>query len=447
MNPFTNDAPTRRHLLAVAGAAGVLARSSAAPAAGAASAPGGGGAGEIAVAVVGCGGMGRSHLSLLSRREGVRIAWVCDVDADRLAAAARIPEEAGRSAPRATADFREVLADEEVRAVWIATPDHWHAPAAILAADAGRHVYVEKPCSHNVREGRLMVEAARRNGVVMQVGTQSRSTPHVRRAIEKLRSGAIGDVLVAKAWNSQRRGSIGRREPAEPPAALDYDRWVGPAAWHPYRPNLLHGTWRFWRGFGTGDIGNDGVHEIDIARWGLGVDGHPERVAGLGGKFFFDDDQEFPDTQYCLYEWPAPGGIGTRQLVFEQRDWSPYVQEGHENGNAFYGTKGLLVLGKNRGWQLFGERNRLVEEDRGATDVAAHHDDFLTRVAEGGRPAADIEEGHRSATLAHLGTIACRVGRTLRFDPAAERIREDAEANEMLGRTYRDGHWAVPRSG
>lgn len=437
MNPFTNAPHTRRHLLAAAGSAGVLAGSPAVPAAGSTREP--------AVAVVGCGGMGRSHLSLLARREGVRIAWVCDVDAGRLAAAVRIAEEADRPAPRATADLREVLTSGEVQAVWIATPDHWHAPAAILAAEAGLHIYVEKPCSHNVREGRLMIESARRHGVVMQVGTQSRSTGHVRRAIEKLRSGAIGEVLVAKAWNSQRRRSIGRMGPAEPPAGLDYDRWVGPAGWQPYRPNLLHGTWRFFRGFGTGDIGNDGVHEIDIARWGLGVDAHPQRVAGLGGKFFFDDDQEFPDTQYCLYEWPAPGGVGTRQLVFEQRDWSPYVQEGHENGNAFYGTKGLLVLGKNWGWQLFGERNRLLEEERGATDVAAHHDDFLSCVANGSRPSADIEEGHRSATLAHLGTIACRVGRTLRFDPETEQILDDAEANDMLGRTYRDGHWAVPR--
>lgn len=435
--PLIDGIRSRRHLLAAAAGgaasalAGVRARGAAEREA-------------IGVAVIGCGGMGRSHLTLLSKRDDVRVMWVCDVDTERLATAERIPQEAGKPAPRSTVDLREVLADDDIRAVWIATPDHWHAPAAILAADAGLHVYVEKPCGHNVREGRMMVEAARRNDVVMQVGTQSRSTGHVRRAIEKLRSGAIGEVLVAKAWNSQRRGSIGKREPSDPPAALDYDRWVGPAEWQPYRPNLLHGTWRFWHGFGTGDIGNDGVHEIDVARWGLGVDTHPCRVAGIGGKFFFDDDQQFPDTQYCVYEWPAPGGIGTRQLVFEQRDWSPYVQEGYENGNAFYGTKGLLMLGKNGGWQLFGERNKLLAEERGATDVNAHHDDFLACVADGGRPAADIDEGHRSATLAHLGTIACRVGRTLRFDPSTEQIQDDVEAGELLGRTYRDGHWAVP---
>ena len=404
------------------------------------------------VAVIGPGGMGRSHLELLARRDDVRVAWVCDVDAERLAAARKLVVDAGRPEPQGTDDLRLVLADGAVRAVWIATPDHWHGPAAILAADAGKHVYVEKPACHNIREGRLMVEAARRNRVAMQVGTQSRSAKTVRAAIERIRSGAIGDVIVAKAWNSQRRGSIGREKPSDPPPGLSYDHWVGPAAWQPYQKNLHPATWRFFRNFGCGDIGNDGVHEIDIARFGLGVDTHPDRIAGLGGKYFFEDDQEFPDTQTCVWEWPAAEGTARRrQLVFEQRDWSPYVQEGHENGNAFYGTKGMLVLGKRSGWQLFSERNKLVESMEGGVDLSAHHDDFLEAVrgaaagAEPRRTHADIEEGHRSAALVHLGNIACRLGRTLAFDSAAERIRGDDEADALLRRTYRDGHWAVPR--
>lgn len=398
----------------------------------------------VAVALIGCGGMGCSHLGLLARRDDVRVVWVCDVDRERLDAARRIITAAGKPEPFGTADMREVLSDKRVQAAWIATPDHWHGPAAILAADAGKHVYVEKPCAHNLREGRLMIEAARRNGIVMQVGTQSRSTPHIRRAIELLRAGAIGEVLVAKAWNSQRRGSLGHRQPTKPPAVLDYDTWVGPAVWQPYQSNLLHGVWRFWQNFGCGDIGNDGVHEIDIARWGLGVDRHPDRAAGLGGKYSFDDDQQFPDTQYCIYEWSTPETLGTKQLVFEQRDWSPYVQESHENGNAFYGTQGMLVLGKNRGWKLYGERNRLIEEASGSADVSLHHDDFLARIIAGGRPNADIEEGHRSAALVHLGNIACRFARTLNVDPAAERIIDDVEADAALRREYRNDHWAVP---
>jgi len=405
----------------------------------------------LSVGVIGCGGMGRGHLERLVTRRDVRVTHLCEVDAERLAVARKIVVDSGAPEPHTTSDLRETLAAASLQAVWIATPDHWHGPAAILAADAGKHVYVEKPCAHNVREGRLMIEAARRSRIVMQVGTQSRSAPLIRDAIDRLRGGAIGEVLVAKAWNSQRRGSIGRAQPSDPPAGLHYDHWVGPAAWQPYQQNLLPGVWRFWRGFGCGDIGNDGVHEIDIARWGLGVDTHPELATGLGGKYFFEDDQQFPDTQYCVYEWPGEGGR-RRQLVFEQRDWSPYVQEGHENGNAFYGTKGMLVVGKRTGWQLYGERNKLLEERKGNVDLEPHHDDFLDSIRRGAtagdpgdRARADIEEGHRSAALVHLGNIACSLRRTIRFDALTERVVDDPEADRMLRRAYRDGHWAVPR--
>ena len=259
--------------------------------------------------------------------------------------------------------MRHVLDDKSVDAVWIATPDHWHAPATILACDAGKHVYVEKPCSHNIREGRLMIEAARRNKRVVQVGTQSRSTAHVRQAMEKLHAGAIGDVLVSKAWNSQLRRSIGHAQPSDPPSTLDYDLWTGPAPLVPYQANLLPGIWRWWYDFGCGDMGNDGVHDIDIACWGLGVDTHPSSIVALGGKYFFDDDQQFPDTQYVVFEYPGDGKVGhKRQLIFEQRIWSPYVQEGYENGNAFYGTKGMMLLGKRGGYKIFGPRNKLIEE-------------------------------------------------------------------------------------
>src|SRR6185369_6326688 len=170
---------------------------------------------------------------------------------------------------------------------------------------------------------------ARRNKRVVQVGMQSRSTGHVREAMEALASGVIGDVLVSKAWNSQLRKDIGKMKPSEPPQTLDFDLWLGPAPSRPYQANLLPGIWRWWYEFGAGDIGNDGVHDIDIARWGLGVTGQPSTVAALGSKFFFDDDQQFPDTQYCVYEWPGDGKVrNKRQLIFEQRDWSPYFQEG-----------------------------------------------------------------------------------------------------------------------
>lgn len=403
----------------------------------------------IRVALIGCGGMGTQHLRLLAPRKDVQIAWLCDPDAERLGRAAKLVAEAGQKTPKAVKDLRQLLDDKTVQAVWIATPDHWHAPAAILAADAGKHVYVEKPCSHNLREGRWMIEAARRNKIVMQVGSQSRSTPHVIQAMKRLQEGAIGTVLAAKAWNSQLRGNIGHAQPSAPPPQLDYDLWLGPAPHVPYQRNLLHAIWRWWYAFGVGDIGNDGVHDIDLARWGLGVTGHPSTITALGGKYFFDDDQQWPDTQYVVYEYPGDGQVGhRRQLIFEQRTWSPYVQEGLENGNAFYGTNGMMILGKSGGFQIYGRRNKLIERvDAGRPDLGAHHDNFLACIRTGDRPNADIEINHLTTSLCHLANIATRVGRVVHFDPRSEAIVGDDEAARLLRRDYRQGHWAVPRQG
>jgi predicted dehydrogenase len=399
---------------------------------------------RVVVGVIGPGGMGTNLLKSFAGQKDVAIAYVCDPDSERMAKAARTAEEISNRRPKEVKDLRRILEDKSVDAVIVATPDHWHAPATILACETGKHVYVEKPCSHNIREGGWMVEAARRHRRVVQVGTQSRSTAHVRRAMELLHGGAIGDVLVAKAWNSQRRSSIGRAQPSDPPPHLDFDLWVGPAAMVPYQSNLLHGVWRWWHGFGTGDMGNDGVHDLDIARWGLGVETHPTTVAALGGKYFFDDDQQFPDTQYVVFEY-AGEGQRKRQLIYEQRLWSPYVQEGSENGNAFYGTNGMLILGKHSGWQLFGPRNELREKMSGGVQDLSHHRNFLECIRSGSRPHADIEIGHLSAALCHLGNIATRVRRTLNFDPVEEKILGDSEAAALLGREYRSGHWAVPK--
>jgi predicted dehydrogenase len=400
---------------------------------------------RLTVAVIGTGGMGMAHTNLLATNPAVRVAYVCDVDEQRAARAAETVTKGSGQAPKVVKDMRQVFDDKEVKGVWIATPDHWHAPAAILAANAGKHVYVEKPCSHNLREGRLMIEAARKNNVVMQVGTQSRSTAQVIQAMEKLKSGVIGEILVAKAWNSQRRGTIGKQKPSEPPKHLDYDLWLGPVTYRPYQSNFLHGIWRWWYDFGCGDIGNDGVHDIDIARWGLGVTTHPTRIAALGGKSFFDDDQQHADTQYVVYEYAAATKAGMpKQLIFEQRIWSPYVQEGHENGNAYYGTDGMMIFGKRGRYAIYGPKNKLVEESTGGgPDLAAHHANFLECIRTRGRPNADIEINHLSTALCHLGNIATRTGRVLQFDPAKEQIIDDRDAAALLTRTYRD-HWATP---
>jgi predicted dehydrogenase len=400
---------------------------------------------KFTVGIVGPGGMGTSHLKNLARLSEVNIAAVCDVDSNRLGIAVKNVELAGKPAPRAEKDLRRVLDDKSIDAVFIATPDHWHAPAAILACEAGKHVYVEKPASHNIREGRLLIEAARRNKRVVQVGTQSRSAVHVRAAMDKLAGGAIGDVLTAKVWNSQLRGNIGKAQTEKPPETLDFDLWLGPAPEVPYRSSLLHAKWRWFHAFGAGDMGNDGVHDIDLGVWGLGVGlRHPNRIAALGGKYFFDDDQEFPDTQNVLFEYDLGGGK-KKQLVYEQRLWSPYVQEGHENGDAYYGTSGYLVMGKGKGWQIFGKKNAPGEEMKGTIDLDAHHQNFFDCIRSGERPRADIEIHHYSASLCHLGNIATRVGRTLNFDPQTEKIIGDDEANKLVGREYRKGHWAVPK--
>jgi len=401
---------------------------------------------RIVVGVIGPGGMGTNHIRTLVTQKDIEIAVVCDVDRSRMEAAAKNATRDGR-APQTVNDLRKVLGDRNIDAVFIATPDHWHGPAAILALDSGKHVYVEKPASHNIREGRLMIDAARRNRKVCQVGTQSRSTEHVRTAMQLLNEGAIGEVLTVRVWNSQQRRNIGRQKPSDPPAAIDYDNWVGPATFLPHQSNRLHGVWRWWFNFGTGDMGNDGVHDLDIGRWGLGVETHPNTITALGGKYFFDDDQEFPDTQTVIFEWnnvgKAPGR--KKQLIFEQRIWSPYVQEGHENGNAFYGTNGMMIFGKGNGWRLYGPRNKEIRSMTGAPNLLAHHRNFFDCIrADGRRPNADIEIGHLSSSICHLGNIATRQRRVLTFDPKTEEITGDKDANALTRRTYRE-HYATPR--
>jgi predicted dehydrogenase len=402
----------------------------------------------LVIGAVGCGGRGRGHARLLASRKDVRVPYVCDPDLKRAGQAAAEVERACGKKPTVVGDLRRVLDDSSVDAITVATPDHWHAPATVLACQAGKHVYVEKPCSHNVREGRLMIEAARKHDRVVQVGTQSRNSGHVRRAVELMRDGAIGDVLVGKAWNSQRRRDIGHGKPSPPPAHLDYDLWLGPAPYEPYHANRLHYNWHWRYAYGTGDIGNDGVHELDLALWGLGVDAqHPESVAAIGNKLFFDDDQQFPDTQNVTFDFAPAGDNGRRkQLIFEQRLWTPYRMEGYENGNAFYGTEGFLLLGKNENFKIYGRQNKMIEEmaavGNNNDNTLIHYEDFVSCIRQGGRPQADIELGHHSATACHLGNIASRLKRTLFFDGKTERFIGDDDANTLLSRTYRDGHWA-----
>jgi len=400
---------------------------------------------EIRLACIGCGGRAQGLLKPFAAMNGVRITTLCDVDDAKFEQSIQTVESVGAPKPRIEKDLRKVLEDKEIDAVIVATPDHWHAPASIMALDAGKHVYVEKPCGHNIREGRLLLDAARRNNKIVQVGTQSRSSPTIIKAMELLRDGAIGDILVAKAWNSQYRRSIGHGTTEPVPAGLDYDTWVGPAKFLPYQLNYVRYGWHWFYNFGTGDAGNDGVHDIDIARWGLGVNRHPNIVSATGGKYFYDDDQEFPDTQYVSFEYHDADGKHPKQLIYEHRIWSPYVQEGYENGNAYYGTKGMLLLGKLVGWKLFGPRNKLIDSMDAGGMGDPHYQNFIDSLRSGKLPNADIEIGHYSAALSHLANIATRLKTTLTFDPDTEKFVGNDQANALVSREYRQDHWAVPK--
>jgi len=436
---FSLDAVSRRDFLGRAGAAGaVVAAQSARPLWAADAAP----QDAISVALIGCGSQGQSVARSMAEVPGVRVAAVCDPDTSR-----REKAQKELGAAVAVTDLRRILDDKSVDAVIVATPDHWHAPASILACDAGKHVYVEKPCSHNFREARLLLDTARRRGVVVQHGTQSRSNPLIADAVAMLREGVIGDVLVAKAWNVQRRDNIGHKQPGPTPPGVDYDLWVGPAPLVPFQENRFHYNWRWWHAFGCGDVGNDGTHEMDYARWGLGVDCLPTRVVGLGGKYSIDDDQEWPDTATLAFEYPGDGGVGQRrQLIFEMRLWSSNYPHNCDSGVEFHGTQGLLFVSKRGKLLVFDDQNRKVEvPPRSQPSVTGSHQaDFIAAVRSGGRPRADIEEAFRSVALVHLGNVASRLERSLAFDPVKEAVVGDEEANRLLGRVYRQGHWAVP---
>ncbi|HUQ93079.1 MAG TPA: Gfo/Idh/MocA family oxidoreductase [Bryobacteraceae bacterium] len=397
---------------------------------------------KVNVAMIGVRGQGRHLTGKFASLADANILYLCDVDENVYGRAAALVEEKKGKRPPLVGDLRKVLDDKNVDAVVIATPDHWHGPATILACDAGKDVYVEKPASHNLREGRLMVEAARRNKRIVQLGTQSRSRPSTQRAIEYIQSGKIGKVLMGKAWDVQLRDHIGHKEDSPVPKGVDFDTWTGPAIMRPFNENRFHYQWHWNWNTGTGDIGNDGVHQMDIARWALGVD-RPTEVSGMGRKLFFDDDQQTPDTMNITYQF------NDKALMFEMRIWNPYGMEGQENGVSVYGTTGMVHIGRwDRFWgyKVYDEKGKLVLDQGKNEDDSdpAHPRNFLSCIKSRQAPNAEIEIGHASSTLCHLGNIVARRNRSIKFDPASETIAADAEANKLLRREYRK-HWSVPK--
>ena len=393
---------------------------------------------RVIVGVMGMGGRGTELATEFATRPGVVVRYVCDVDEDRAArAAAAVAERQGGrddAAPKALRDFRRILDDKEVGVFVVAAADHWHAPAAILACAAGKHVYVEKPCCHNPHEGELLVAAARKYKRVVQHGTQRRSWPKNVEAVELVRSGGIGRVLFSRGWYNNVRPSIGRGREGPPPAKLDYALWQGPAPDRPFRHNILHYNWHWFWHWGTGECGNNGVHALDVCRWGLGVD-YPERVTAGGGRYYHDDDQETPDTHSVTYDFGEKG-----MIVWEGRSCHPRGFEGSTFGIAFYGDDGTVVI-DGGGYKLIDPKGKVAKEESGPGANAEHMQNFLdcVRGEAGAKLSAEIEEGYKSTLLSHLGNIAYRTGRTVDLDPRTHHIVGNPEAQALWRREYRKG--------
>jgi predicted dehydrogenase len=399
---------------------------------------------KLRVALIGCGGRGRHVAAKFANTKNVKVVGVCDVDEERRG---QVAQELGLSSDGIYTDMRRVLDDKSIDAVIVATPDHWHSLASILACDAGKHVYVEKPISHNIREGRLLVDASARNKTIVQHGTQCRSTDMMIEAVKLLREGVIGTVLAAKCWNVQRRNPLAPGQDTDPPSTLNYDDWVGAATMIPYRTNRVHKRWTMWYHFGTGDMGNDGVHDIDYTRWGLGVDTHPTRIVAIGGKYVLDDDGQFPDTQQVTFEYPGDGTFGSRRLlVYEQRLWSTNYPHNCDSGAEFYGSNGEMLLSRRGKLQVFDKTRKPIEvsvKPEPQNDVA-HIANFCDAIRGDGKVTCDARTGHLSTSLCHLGNIATRVGRALEFDPTTEHVVGDPEADALVRREYRE-HWGAPK--
>jgi predicted dehydrogenase len=377
----------------------------------------------------------------------VEIAAVCDVDESVLNSRIADIEKATGKRPAAFTDLRKLLEDKSIDAISIATPNHHHTLQTIWACQAGKDVYVEKPCSHDMFEARQVVAAAQKYGRMVQQGTQQRSAIG-REAVKQMREGLIGDVYMARGLCYKRRDTIGRKPVSPVPPGVHYDLWQGPAPEHEFTANRFHYNWHWFWDYGNGDIGNQGIHQVDMARWGLGVK-YPTKVSAIGGHFMFDDDQETPNTLNASFEF-NDGGV-KKMMTFEVRHWITNHEAGITEGNpgtvgaAFYGSKGYLTV-----WsEDYGKYASFLGKEQtpgpSGTDLGNHFGNFIdvVRSRKHSDLNAPIEEGAISTTLVHLANISYRVGRTLHFDAASYSCVGDSEANKMFKRTYPKG-FAVP---
>lgn len=403
---------------------------------------------RIHMAMIGVNSRGNSMSGTFAKQKNAEITCVCDVDSRAIPKAINTITKAGQTTtPKSEKDCRKVLENKSIDAIYIATPDHWHAPLTIMGCQAGKHVYVEKPLSHNPNEGEIAIAAARKYNRIVQMGAQRRSSPVLIEAIQKLHEGIIGRVYLAKTWYTNTRKS-NFLKPGNVPEWLDYDLWQGPAPRTPYQDGLIHYNWHWFWKWGTGEALNNGTHEVDVARWGLGVD-FPTRVTSVGGRYQFQDDWETPDTQVVTMDYP-----GRVSLMWECRSSNGRKIEGADRGVIFYGENGSLDTdGDNYviydlGGKLINEVKSVSKEgDLQGRNTASpslgldslHVADFLDAIRNNRRPNCDVELGHKSTVAMQLGNIAWRVGRDLKIDPKNGHIIGDKDAQNLWSRTYEKG--------
>jgi predicted dehydrogenase len=365
----------------------------------------------------------------------VEVTTLCDPDKNIMEQRAKSFQEKYKKKVKLEQDLRKVYEDKDIHVVGIATTNHWHALATIWACQAGKDVYVEKPGSHNIWEGRKMVEAAHKYNRIVQHGVQLRSSTAIREAIQHLRDGIIGDVYMARGLVFRWRGDIGDKGLEPVPANLDYDLWTGPAQKRPFSRNLVHYNWHWHWDYGNGDVGNQGIHETDLCMWGLDV-GLPQKITAMGGKFLWDDCKETPEVLSSTYLYPDENKI----IEFEVRPWCTNLEDGAGVGNIFYGKDGYMVVnGYNRYETFLGRKKEPGPNGKSPGELANHFKNFIDAVRARDKSMLNgpVESAHLSSALAHLGNISYQLERQLTFNPSAERFVNDEEADEMLTRKYR----------
>lgn len=392
-------------------------------------------AGErVGLAVIGVGGRGTGAVKQTLELGTANVVAVCDVDSNAAERASQLVYQSTNRAARTVSDFRKLLDDKSIDAVMIATPHHWHSPIAVAAMKAGKDVYVEKPASHVFREGRVLIETARKYNRIFQHGTQMRSSEVTAKARELLDAGVIGAVKMSKAWNMQRMKPPAPLSDGPAPPGVDYDMWLGPSPKRPFNPHRFNRSinWSNSFDYGNGSIGNDGIHDLDMARFGLNPKTHPVRITTAGSNV---DGAlgDYSDNMQVSYEFEEG-----KVLLYEERSWTPYGQFGVDSGNMFYGTEGFMVFSRRGFFQVYlGRKEEKGPGMKGGGGHPKHFADFLESVRTRKPTIAPAEVAHLSCALVHLGTIAYRVGRVLRFDPKTETFPNDPEANRLLTKTYR----------